>query len=191
MSEQQSIGRRIRAFREERGLSIATLARDTGLSEGFLQKLEEDMAYPAIGPLQKIAIALEVRLGTFLDDKVTRDPVITRAADRPGDGDPAFLANSMPPPSYHYHLLGKGKSDRNMEPVILTITPTDTVRLSASSHQGEEFVYVLEGELLVAYGSERHILGPGDTIYYNSVLPHYVYSANGRPVRILAVTYNP
>lgn len=191
MPSDQTIGSRIRAFRTARGLSPAELAQASGLTEEFLLGLENDGVYPAIGPLHKIARALELRLGTFLDDQVGPDPVITRASRHPG-GDPALHRGTMPAPSYSYHALGKGKSDRNMEPLLITIQPAPAGKEhKTSSHQGEEFIYVLEGLLVVEYGRERHELRPGDTIYYNSIVPHYVAAGDDRPVRILAVTYNP
>lgn len=191
MPSDQTIGSRIRAFRTARGLSPAELAQTAGLTEEFLLGLENDGVYPAIGPLHKIARALDLRLGTFLDDQVGQDPIITRSDRHPG-GDPALHRGTMPAPSYSYHALGKGKSDRNMEPLLITIQPAPADREhKPSSHQGEEFIYVLEGVLIVEYGRERHELHPGDTIYYNSIVPHYVTAGDDRPVRILAVTYNP
>lgn len=191
MPSDQTIGSRIRAFRTARGLSPAELARTSGLTEEFLVSLENGGVYPAIGPLHKLARALDLRLGTFLDDQVSNDPIITRADRHPG-GDPALHRGCMPAPSYSYHALGKGKSDRNMEPLLITIQPPPPGKeRTPSSHQGEEFIYVLEGLLIVEYGPERHELRPGDTIYYNSIVPHSVFAGGGKPVRILAVTYNP
>ena len=186
-----TVGERVRSFREARGIDRETLAADASLSVEFVERLENGEVYPAIGPLHKIARALDLRLGTFLDDQVGQDPIITRSDRHPG-GDPALHRGTMPAPSYSYHALGKGKSDRNMEPLLITIQPAPADREhKPSSHQGEEFIYVLEGVLIVEYGRERHELRPGDTIYYNSIVPHYVAAGDDRPVRILAVTYNP
>ena len=67
----------------------------------------------------------------------------------------------------------------------------DSSERKTTSHQGEEFLLVLKGELLVVYGRENFLLKPGETIYYNSIVPHYVGAAGEEPVEILAVTYNP
>ena len=130
-----------------------------------------------------------VRLGTFLDDQYTRDPIIGRIGGE--GGDPALHTGRMARPTYVYHALGKGKSDRNMEPFYIEIFPDPSVERKTSSHQGEEFILVLEGELLVIYGRESHVLKAGDTIYYNSIVPHFVGAAGDAPVRIMAVAYNP
>lgn len=189
MSAERKLGKRIRAFREERGVSLENLAENTGLTLAFLTSLEEDDLYPTIGPLQKVARALGVRLGTFMDDQITRDPIISRIGDRTSDL--AMHKGRNENACYVYHSLGKGKSDRNMEPFHIEIMPDNSDTRKTSSHQGEEFMLVIKGELLVVYGRETHILRRGDTIYYNSIVPHFVGAHGDEPVEILAVVYNP
>ena len=188
MSQRPAIGSRVRAFREERELPLEELARHTKLSVDFLQKLENNEVYPSIGPMQKVARALGVRLGTFLDDQFTQDPIRGRVSDEGISGDDPISGFSVQP-TYVYQALGK--TDRNMEPFYIEIFPDPTVEEKTSSHQGEEFILVLKGELLVIYGKERHVLTAGETIYYNSIVPHFVGAAGDAPVTILAVTYNP
>jgi quercetin dioxygenase-like cupin family protein/DNA-binding XRE family transcriptional regulator len=183
------LGFRIRRFREERGVGRAQLAENTGLSEKFLQSLEEDDLYPSIGPLQKVARALGVRLGTFMDDEITRDPVITRAGARGVDLVMHKARDSRD--GLIYHSLGKGKSDRNMEPFRVEMPPEESGGHKLSSHQGEEFILVTKGRLLLIYGREEHILEPGDTAYYNSIVPHYVGASGGEPAELVAVIYYP
>ena len=188
MPSTRTIGSRIRSFREEREVDLETLARDTGLDQNYLQKLESDAIYPSIGPLQKVARALGVRLGPFLDDQFTRDPIIA-CINNDCEGEEALHTGRIPRPSYTYQPLGKGKNDRNMEPFHIRIFP-DAGERKTSSHQGEEFIFVLKGTLLVVYGRENYVLKAGETIYYNSIVPHFVGAAGDEPVEILAVTYN-
>lgn len=185
----RTIGSRIRAFRQEREVDLPTLARDTGLSVEYLEKLEGDAIYPAIGPLQKVARALGVRLGTFLDGQFTRDPVMS-SINGAFEAEEALHSGRIANPGYKYHALGKGKNDRNMEPYHIVIYPSAAER-KTTSHQGEEFICVLRGRLLVVYGRETKVLEPGETIYYNSIVPHYVGAAGDEPVEFLAVTYTP
>ena len=189
MSPAHTIGSRIRTFREERDIDLESLSKNTGLTLEYLEKLESDAIYPSIGPVQKVARALGVRLGPFLDDQFTRDPIISRISNE-NEADEALHTGRIPRPSYTYHALGKGKNDRNMEPFHVRIYPDSSER-KTTSHQGEEFLLVLKGELLVVYGRENFLLKPGETIYYNSIVPHYVGAAGEEPVEILAVTYNP
>jgi len=190
MKRNDTIGARIRKYREGREISRAHLAENTGLTEAFLKSLEEDDVYPSIGPLQKVARALGVRLGTFMDDKITQDPIISRAGDRTVDLTMHKARNSRA--ELVYHSLGKGKSDRNMEPFYIEIMPDEKgADHKPSSHQGEEFILVTKGRLLVVYGHEKHILEPGDTVYYNSVVPHHVGAYGKEPAEIVAVIYYP
>lgn len=189
MAHSNKLGKRIRSYREERKISLEVLAENTGLSLDFLTSLEEDDLYPTIGPLQKVARALGVRLGTFMDDEITRDPIISKIGE--SGNDLAMHKGKNSNASYMYHSLGKGKSDRNMEPFSIEIMPSKEDEHKRSSHQGEEFILVIKGSLLVIYGKEQYILNKGDTIYYNSIVPHYVGSANDEPVEILAIFYNP
>lgn len=210
-----AIGARVRAFREARGLDVAALAETTNLSPSFLAALENGDIYPPIGTLQKVARALDVRLGTFLDGEESTDPVISRIEGFPGGfpggfpdgshltppqedsasaqrGGSAEPAADMRRPGYVYQVLGKGKSDRNMEPFCVEFFPAAPgAEPRLSSHQGEEFLLVLAGRLGVRYGRESYELSPGETIYYNSIVPHALTALDGEPVRILGVAYNP
>ncbi len=189
MNDQHKLGKRIKSYRENREITKEKLAEDTGLSLEFITGLEEENIYPSLGPVQKIARALSVRLGTFMDDVPIKDPIITTTeSEDPDLAVQKCRANNV---SYTYHSLGKGKGDRNMDPFRITIAPNITGIQKKSSHQGEEFMFVLKGELLVIYGNETHILKEGQSIYYNSIVPHYVGAHGDVPVEILACVYHP
>jgi len=79
-----------------------------------------------------------------------------------------------------------------MEPYVIAVSYADKDKAHASSHEGEEFIYVLEGEVVVHYGNQTYSLGEGDSIYYDSVVRHIVSSAApGTTAKVLAVTYTP
>ncbi len=79
-----------------------------------------------------------------------------------------------------------------MEPFIIEIqSPASDDEQSLSSHEGEEFIHVLEGTLEVTYGKDTITLAEGDDIYYDSIVPHEVRAGAGAPARILAVVYTP
>ncbi len=193
MTGENKLGKRIKAFRRAKEISLEKLASDTGLSLDFLHGLEDNKVYPSIGPMQKIACALGIRLGTFLDDDVTQDPVISALDGTTPDVHIQNCRNKNV--SYGYVSLGKGKSDRNMEPFHITIAPLSAEEQAkeqkTSSHQGEEFMLVLKGKLKVVYGRETYILEEGQSIYYNSIVPHYVGAYGQEAAQILAVTYHP
>lgn len=184
----EKVGARVRKFREAQDMSLETLSDHTGLSVDFIKTLEDESVYPSIGPLQKIARALNVRLGTFMDDVACQDPIITRKDKREAD---LTMHHSAKRTAYKYFTLARGKVDRNMEPFYIEVMPHPDDERKLSSHQGEEFIIVHSGRLLVIYGNREEILEPGDSVYYNSIVPHYVGAAGDEPCTIYAILYHP
>jgi quercetin dioxygenase-like cupin family protein len=89
----------------------------------------------------------------------------------------------------NFKALAADKNGRHMEPFIVDIEPSAVQDKSA--HEGEEFIHVLAGKISLEYGTETSVLAPGDSIYYDSIVPHRVLAAEGAPARILAVIYSP
>lgn len=185
----EKLGARVRKFREAQDLSREKLAEITGLGSAFIASLEEENLYPSIGPLQKVAHALHTRLGTFMDDAACQDPIITRRHGR--EADLTMQRSREKKAGYRYYSLGKGKADRNMEPFFIEVLPETAEDRKLSSHQGEEFIIVCSGRLRVIYGNENAVLEAGDTIYYNSIVPHYAGAEGNEPCSIYAVFYYP
>ena len=78
-----------------------------------------------------------------------------------------------------------------MEPFIVDVEPTEESNFSLSSHEGEEFIYVMEGAVEVCHGKKCHLIKAGDSIYYDSIVPHHVHGYQGQAAKILAVIYTP
>lgn len=188
MSE-QNVGQRIKKIREFNELSLEELADRTGFEANFLKSLEEDEVYPSLGPLLKVSRALGTRLGTILDDKSSRDPLVVRQEDR--NNELSTLRGKNKPVSLEFYSLGKDKTDRHMEPFYIRIFPEAAKDKQLSSHEGEEFIVVISGQVEVVYGQESYVLNPGDSIYYNSIVPHYVSCTGDEVAEIYAVLYFP
>jgi len=186
---EQNVGKRIKKIREFNELSLDTLAERTGYQMDFLQSLEEDEVYPSLGPLLKVSRALGTRLGTLLDDKTSRDPLVCRQEDRKSEL--SMIRGKNKPVSLEFYSLGKDKTDRHMEPFYIRILPEAAKDKQLSSHEGEEFIVVVSGEVEVTYGQETYILKPGDSIYYNSIVPHNVSCTGDEEAEIYAVLYFP
>jgi len=185
----ERIGHKIKKFRELEEVSLEELAARSGLDKDYVLAVEDDEMQPSLGPLLKISRALGTRLGTFLDDTVSQDPLIIRLEER--EEESSLLKGSEKPNSLRFFSLGRGKSDRRMEPFYIEIYPESAVDKKLSSHEGEEFIVVVSGEVKIIYGQETYILKPGDSIYYNSVVPHNVSSGKNKPAEIYAVLYFP
>lgn len=184
MDKTDKLGSRVKKYREGLGLTQGQLATNTGLSARFIGDVEDGTVYPPLGAIIKLSRALGQRVGTFMDDQYIRDPVIVRHDARAEETSSHRGAEGH----YRYFPLGKGKTDRHMEPLFIRIGVDEAKELS--SHEGEEFILVVSGKVLVRYGKEDHILSEGDTAYYNSVVPHFIGAIDG-PAEIFAVLYAP
>jgi len=183
------ISQRITYFMEKSNVSTDKLAADTGLSKDFIETMLAENVYPPLGPLMKIARTLGVRLGTFIDDQETTDPYIVRRSERKSQF--SVLAEKNKPASLNFFSLGKGKTDRHMEPFFIEIMPESASQKTLSSHEGEEWIAVVKGSVEVIYGKETYNLEEGDSVYYNSVVPHYVSCRGEDKAQIHAVIYIP
>jgi transcriptional regulator with XRE-family HTH domain len=184
------IGSKFKSIRESKNISLEEISERSGLSTDQILSIENDEQLPSLGPLIKIARALGVRLGTFLDDNDELGPVVCREADRK---ESISFSNGASDARKHmeYHSLAKQKAGRHMEPFIINIQPNEKKEFTLSAHEGEEFIFVMEGEVEISYGKETYRLQKGDSIFYDSIVEHHVHGANDKPSQILAVVYTP
>ena len=186
------VGSKIKGLRESKNLTVEEIAESSGLSVDQINSIENDQNLPSLGPLIKIARALGVRLGTFMDDNDSLGPVVCRAEDRERDSSISFSNDAVDARKHmEYHPLAQQKAGRHMEPFIIDIHPTDRLDYQLSAHEGEEFIYVMEGEIELVYGKEVYTLNQGDTIYYDSIVKHHLHGVPGKAAKILALVYIP
>lgn len=190
--EQIVVGFKIKSLRESKGLSVEEIAERSGLSIDQIINIENGQNLPSLGPLIKIARALGVRLGTFMDDNDALGPVVTRAEEREQNKSISFSNDAVDARKHmEYHPLAQQKAGRHMEPFIIDINPEDTPNFQLSAHEGEEFIYVMDGEVEIVYGKDTYLLKEGDSIFYDSIVKHHVHGAPGKSAKILAVVYIP
>ena len=193
MSNNHSIiGSKIKGIRESKNLSVEEIAERSGLSVDQINSIETDQNLPSLGPLIKIARALGVRLGTIMDDSDALGPVVCRAEEREQNSSISF-SNGATDARKHmeYHPLAQQKAGRHMEPFVIDINPEDAPDFQLSAHEGEEFIYVMQGEVEIIYGKDTYTLKEGDSIFYDSIVKHHVHGAPGKSAKILAVVYIP
>jgi len=186
MAETVNVGDKIRTLREQLELSQAELAERAGCEVVLIEQLEAGQTAAGLAPLIKITRALGCRLGTLLDDDTRVGPVLTRADEATA----ATRFGTAGAPQLDFFALAADKSARHMEPFLITAEPTDG-DYELSSHEGEEFIYVLEGVLEIVYGTDAIVLEAGDSIYYDSIVPHHVHAAGDATAKFLAVVYAP
>lgn len=190
MTATVSVGAKLTQIRAARQLSVGQLAERSELPEDLIRQIEHEDFIPSLTPLIKIGRALGVRLGTFLDDVEHLGPIINRKGHLAKAV--RFAGKSQASSGeLDFHALAQGKSGRNMEPFLISILPGTDRIFPLSTHEGEEFMYVLSGRIEVSYGKDQHQLDEGDSIYLDSIVPHHVHAFGEGSARILAVVYAP
>lgn len=191
MKTNKRIGERIRQIRELKSISLADMIERSGLDEKQVVTIEETGGIPSLAPLIKIARVLGVRLGTFLDDVDESGPVISRK-EQYNKSISFSTKDTSSVKHMDYYSLSSTKSGRHMEPFVIQIEPIKAgVNFILSTHEGEEFIYCLEGVVEINYGTDVYWLEEGDSIYYDSIVSHHVHAGGESGAKILAVIYTP
>jgi len=183
-----NIGKRIKSLRESKSISVEQLAERSGLDTEQINRIENNHDLPSLAPLIKISRALGIRLGTLLDDSESLGPVVTRAGDYQ-----RTVSFSTTQASSHTHIdyysLAPDKTSRHIEPFIIQVAPRKDGEFQLSSHEGEEFLFCLEGAVEIIYGKTTYTIAAGDSIFYDSIVAHHVHAADERGAKVLAVVY--
>jgi len=183
---QVNVGERVRVVRENRGLSLQDISQRTDIDVSLLEQIEGGTVAPPLGVVIKLAKALEMKMGYFISGEEDRPFTIVRRNDRRVVS--RYDSKKGKHYGYEFESLAPHKKDRHMEPFLVTLEPSDTEE-ERSTHDGQEFIYVLAGEMEVRLGEENHVLEPGDAIYYDSTIPHLVRCHGQKETKILAVLY--
>jgi transcriptional regulator with XRE-family HTH domain len=188
-SPELRVGEKVRELREKKGLSLQDMATRTGYTSALLSQVENHMISPPLGALIRIAKALEVKVGTFFGDEPRESYAIVRKDERKHIS--RYASKEGVSYGYAYESLGFDKKDRQMEPFLVTLEPATVKSEKLSAHDGEEFIFILEGEMEAILGDHKDVLYPGDCIYYDSAIPHKVQCHREIPTKILAVIWTP
>ncbi len=181
----ESPGDRIRRVRQERGLTVKDLGSRTGIDTADLESMESGETIPALGQLVRLGRALDMKMGYFVSPGIEKLLTVVRKDERQPIS--RYGETKSIEHGYFYESLAPEKADRLMEPFIVTLVPTDKEEFS--THAGQEFLYVLEGEMKVQVGDRVEFLKPGDAAYYDSNQPHLVRCAGATMTKVLAVLY--
>ena len=183
--DKETLGERIRTAREMRGLSLDDISSRTGIDAATLNRIELNEMVPPLGQLIRLGKALDMKMGYFISPGVDKPMAVVRRGR--GRAVARYGKKKSQQYGYTYESLAPEKANRIMEPFIVTLLPTEAEEFSA--HDGQEFIYVLEGEMKVQVGDQTELLHPGDAVYYDSSQPHLVKSATRAKTTILAVLY--
>lgn len=180
-----AIGERVRQLREQRQLSLEALSQLTGFDVALLDGIEAGSIQPQLGTVVKLSKALDSAFGRLVTGAGDRIYSITRRAERKA------IARSTSREGkrhlYSYKSMAPEVQGRHMEALMVRLEENPGREFSV--HDGEEFIYVLEGDVLFGIGDESFELQPGDSVYYLSTAPHMLGAKQGTAT-ILAVIYS-
>ncbi len=170
-------------------MTLQALAEATGLSKPLLSQIENDQVIPPLATLLRISKSFKVNLHTFFQEEGSSEKcLLVRAGESRKMTRPAGRAGLQSP--YVYHSLAYGKKDRNLEPFLVEFEARQWRGELQVSHEGEEFLFLLEGELEFHYGERVMTMGPGDSVYYDSTEPHGYIARGERAARAVAVLFS-
>ena len=173
-----NLGQKIKNLRQRKGISRQQIVERTGLSKPLLSQIESEVVAPPVATLLKISKALNVNIGYFFQEEETgKRAVVVRKNERKQvfrriHEDPSKVG-------YYYESLAYPKADKHMEPFQVQFEIKRKEDLIFFTHKGEEFVFILEGQLEFNYENETFLLEVGDSLYFDSSLPH-AFRAMGR-----------
>jgi len=177
-----TIGAQLRAYRTERGLTIAQLADRSGISKGMLSKLENRHASASLSTLARLADSLAVPVTAFFRGLEEEHEAYFVPA-----GKGIEIRSATGPDGRVYELLGETRGpNKRIEPVRVRLTePIEPFPLY--QHAGTEFLYVLEGSMEYGYGNARYKVEPGDSLIFEGEVPHGPTRLISVPVEFLSV----
>lgn len=167
-------------MRLKRGYTLRDVSQLTGFSTALLSQIENNVVSPPISTLWKIAEALGVKIGYFFQE--TPQESVDYTVVKKGKGKPTARRETYP--NLTFYSLAFGKVSRKMDPYIV-VFDRDEKGSNPVSHEGEEFIYVLEGNLKLHLGDKVIELEEGDSVYYDSRISHFVEGKKG--TKFLAV----
>ena len=180
----EEIGKRIRTLREEKGISLDELSNMTGFDVELLSNIENNIVQPQLGTVIRLSKALDSAFGRLISGIGNRIYSITRKDEQKVVS--RSTAKKGQKQVYIYKSLAPEVKGRHMEALIVQLEENPDKEVSV--HDGEEFIYVLDGIVVLNIGEDTFDLEPGDSAYYLSTTPHLVASKKGRAT-ILAVLY--
>jgi quercetin dioxygenase-like cupin family protein len=173
-----SIGRKIRTARVEKRIPLERVANDTGFSVDYLKEVEAGRAIPPVGAILQIARALEIDSSSLLrETESTLEKRISAHTKRTED--------------YAYTTLTPGAENKHLKAFRVVIEAQQEHKGVEYHHEGEEFEYVLAGKVQVTVGEHVNTLSAGDSLHFNSGIPHKLKSISDERAELLVVIYTP
>lgn len=174
------LGMRIRFMRGQRKLTLDGLAEATGLTKSYLSKVERCQAVPSITTVLKVSQAFGVSVGDLLGETIKQDAI---CLVRNGEGTPFMKEGSG---DFNYRAIASSRTLKAMQPFIIR-PPKEFQSPASFSHAGEEFLYVVSGQVELEFKDRIIRMDAGDSVYFDSMIPHRVRSLGQAVAEALVV----
>jgi transcriptional regulator with XRE-family HTH domain len=179
------IGKRIKAFRTQKRITLEVLAQKTGFTKGYLSKVEKSKKSPPVSTLGILARALGVTISALLGEEAPRTSLcLVRKNERP------LISRDGTAFGYSYEAMAYKYPNKIVEPFLLTL-PVKPKKRTLYQHEGEEILFVIQGTMKFLHGNQEYIVNEGDCIYFDSSLPHWGEAVGPKEVKCFMVIYNP
>lgn len=179
-----AIGGKIRRLRLRKSMGLVELGKHTGLSPALLSKLERDIMHPTLATLLRIAMVFSVGLEYFFNPEPKAVLEIVRKKDRLRFPATAGARNV----AYYFESLDFPVPNRALNSYVAEFEPIKDEQVRPHEHPGVELLYVLSGKLELRAGEDRHELLEGDSIYFDSTVPHGYRRIGSKTTTALVVT---
>jgi transcriptional regulator with XRE-family HTH domain len=160
------LARQIKTLRMARSMTLQQVSELAGFSRGMLSKIENAVVSPSIATLAKLAEALDVPISEFFESEGDDPGIVFFPKNKRQNAKGRRSAMN-----YAYELLAPGRRRRDMQPMVVSIDGK-TFKFALQDHSGEQFVYMLEGEMDYVVGDKTYTVRPGDTLYFDARTPH-------------------
>jgi transcriptional regulator with XRE-family HTH domain len=175
------VAERLKAVRNDRGLTLRDLANASGLSINTISLIERGKTSPTVATLHKLATALGVTIADFVQGEAGRDAIFLKREQRQRARSVKVLIES----------LGTGLAGQTMEPLLITLEPGADSGPEPIMHFGEELVFCLEGRLAYEVSGDQYLLEPGDSLLFEASLPHCWHNEEPAPATAILILQSP
>lgn len=172
-----SFSKKMQKLRKKKKITLEELSQKTGLPVSFLSEIEKGKISPTVSHILQISRALSVDSGSFLSEEEREKKRIK-----------SFMKRCE---SYSYRVLTPGAEKMHMKAFLVTIEPKQEHKMVEYRHEGEEFIYVLEGILEITVGKNKKILKKGESIHFDSSITHRLKNLSSQNTELIVVIYTP
>lgn len=177
---EKSFGAKMKQLRQLRKISFEQLANRTGFSQRYLKEIEEGKVIPPVAAVIQISKALSIDSGSFLSAE-EQEALVKRRRE-------SFFKRTQ---AYSYKTLTPDAETKHMKAFLVTIDPKQDHKMVEYRHEGEEFIYVLKGQVEVIVGDNRNLLKKNETLHFDSNIAHKLRNLSDDKAKLLVVLYTP